>query len=210
MKTAADIVLIVFLFGLFGFVHTYLASNKIKKSIAERTGVKIAFYRFFYNVISVITFLALLEVCPKPDQLIYELHYPYDMIIFILQAISLAGVVWSFYCMDFKELMGISQVKRYYAGVYVPEHLDADQKLEIKGAYRISRHPLYFFMILFFGLRPYMDLFYLVSFVCCTVYCFIGAYYEEKKLVERFGDEYSEYKKRVSRIFPLKIYIKRG
>jgi len=35
-----------------------------------------------------------------------------------------------------------------------------------------------------------------------TVYVFIGLYFEEKSLIEHFGDTYLDYKKRVPAVVP--------
>ena len=210
MKTAVDILLVVSGFVLFGFIHSYLASGSIKKRIADNAGDKIAFYRVFYNAVALITLIVFFALVPKPDQLIYELKYPYDLIIFGLQIPALAGIVWSFAVMDLKELSGIAQVVRYYKGTYRTEDLDGEQKLIIHGPHKISRHPMYTFIILFLALRPAMDLFYLTILICTIAYFYIGAYFEEKKLIERFGVEYLEYKKRVSGILPVKFLFGRG
>lgn len=205
MKTVLDIFLIVLLFGIFGFLHTFLASNKIKKNIAERTGNKTAFYRLFYNAVSMITLITVIELSPKPDLIIYELRNPYDIIAFVLQVLSMLGIVWSFAYMDWGELSGAAQADRYFKGTYKIEEMDAKQEMITKGPYKISRHPLYLFFILFLAFRPYMDLFFLVIFICSVVYCFIGAHYEERKLIEKFGDEYIEYRNRTGKIFPVKF-----
>jgi len=205
MKTALDIFIILLLFGAFAAAHSFLATDYVKKNISLRAGNKAAFYRIFYNAFSVITFAALLEVTPKPDQLVYELRYPWDIIFFALQALSLAGAVWSFASMDFYELSGLNNVKRYFRGTFNPENPEEGMRLSIKGPHKISRHPAYFFIILFLAFRAYMNLFFLVFFVCCTAYFFIGAYFEEKKLIRRFGNEYIEYAKRTSKIFPFKF-----
>jgi protein-S-isoprenylcysteine O-methyltransferase Ste14 len=42
-------------------------------------------------------------------------------------------------------------------------------------------------------------------YICVIVYFYTGSIYEERKLIEIFGDEYIEYQKRVSRILPVKI-----
>ncbi len=54
-------VLITFLlfFGLFGILHTLLASEKIKKRIIEKAGTKIAFYWLFFNLISMLIFITI-------------------------------------------------------------------------------------------------------------------------------------------------------
>lgn len=205
MSAFWDVVVIVFAWFLFGLVHSLLASRKLKKTFAEKYGDYIAFYRMLYNVVSFFSFLLLLEFVPKPDRIIYDLNAPFDIIIFVLQIISLICLIWSFTNFDLLEFLGIKQILRWYNGVYSVEDLDEKGTLVTSGLYKISRHPVYLFTILFLGLRPQMDLFYLVSFVCISAYFYVGSVYEERKLLERFGSEYAGYKKRVSRIIPFKF-----
>jgi protein-S-isoprenylcysteine O-methyltransferase Ste14 len=47
-----------------------------------------------------------------------------------------------------------------------------------------------------------MDLFYLTFFLIIVVYFYVGANFEEKKLVRVFGDIYKKYQKSVPQIFP--------
>ena len=202
---ALDILLIVLLFSLFAFSHTWLASRKFKTALAEKIGNRIAFYRIFYNVSSILFFLALLAVTPKPDVIIYDLQFPFDIITFALQVLSLIGLIWTFSQFDSKEFLGISQIIRYFNGAYKAETLDEKQELKFDGAFKHSRHPVYLFSILFLGFRPQMSLFYLILFICSVVYFYVGSIYEEKKLVEVFGNEYREYQKRTPRIFPFRL-----
>ncbi|OGU67368.1 MAG: hypothetical protein A2499_13560 [Stygiobacter sp. RIFOXYC12_FULL_38_8] len=202
---ALDILLIVLLFSLFAFSHTWLASRKFKTALAEKIGNMIAFYRMFYNVSSILFFLAFIAVAPKPDVIIYDLQFPFDIITFALQVLSLIGLIWTFSQFDSKEFLGISQIIRYFNGTYKAETLDEKQELKFGGAFKLSRHPVYLFSILFLGFRPQMSLFYLILFICCVVYFYVGSIYEEKKLVEVFGNEYREYQKRTTRIFPFRL-----
>ena len=202
---ALDILLIVLLFSLFAFSHTWLASRKLKTALVEKIGDRIAFYRMFYNVSSILFFLAFIAVAPKPDVIIYDLQFPFDIITFALQVLSLIGLIWTFSQFDSKEFLGISQIIRYFNGTYKAETLDEKQELKFGGAFKLSRHPVYLFSILFLGFRPQMSLFYLILFICCVVYFYVGSIYEEKKLVEVFGNEYREYQKRTTRIFPFRL-----
>jgi len=68
------------------------------------------------------------------------------------------------------------------------------------------RHPIYFFSMMFLLFRPVMDLFYLTCLICIIIYFCIGSYYEEKRLVEKFGEDYIKYRKAVPRFFPLKFF----
>ena len=90
-------------------------------------------------------------------------------------------------------------------GGYNVSDLDEKQTFKISGAFKFVRHPIYLFSILFLGFRPTMTVFYITMYLCIIAYCYIGSIYEERKLIEMFGDEYKEYQKRVPRIFPVKI-----
>lgn len=200
-----DVLIIVFLFLLFGVSHTILASNKLKENLVNIIGDKIAFYRLFYNISSIIILIALYEIAPKPNLIIYDLHYPLDIIVFALQVISIIGFFWASKGIGIMEFLGINQIFRYFDKSYNTNDLDEKSILKLNGAYKYSRHPIYLFSILFLGLRPTMDLFYLAMFICFTLYFYIGSFYEEKKLVEKYGVEYKKYQKKVPRIFPIKL-----
>ena len=164
MIIIADVLIIFLLFfGLFGISHTLFASDKIKKRIIEKAGTKIAFYRLFFNLISVLIFITIYEISPKPKSIIYDLKYPFDIIIFISQIFAGIGLLWSSYYVDWKEFIGVSQIIRYLKGTYNIEEMDERSTLIIKGPFKFIRHPVYFFSILFLGLRPTMNLFYLRS-----------------------------------------------
>ena len=90
-----DVILIILLFALFAYSHTWLASIKIKRALAEKLGNKIAFYRLFYNASSIIFFAAFYAVSPKPDIIVYDLRFPFDIITFALQVLSLIGLFWA-------------------------------------------------------------------------------------------------------------------
>lgn len=204
-----DIFLIVLLFSIFASSHSFLASSRIKNELIKNIGEKIAFYRFFYNFISVILFLGFYFLSPKPDILIYDLHYPFDIVTFVAQVISFGGLIWSLKGIDLKEFAGISQILRFMKNEYKIEDADAKESFRINGAGKYIRHPVYFFSILFLGLRSSMDLFYFVTFICVVIYFYVGSIYEEKKLVEKFGTAYLEYQKHVPRLFPYKIFFKK-
>jgi protein-S-isoprenylcysteine O-methyltransferase Ste14 len=204
-----DIILIILLFSLFAVSHSFLALFKIKKTITEKMGAGIAFYRLFYNIASIIFILAFYSIAPHPDIIVYDLQFPFDIITFVLQILSLCGLIWAGKSVNWVEFLGITQIKRYFRNEYNINDLDERPALNTTGAFKFVRHPIYLFSILFLGLRPTMNLFYLVVFICTFLYFYIGSFYEEKKLIEIFGDEYAEYQKRVSRIFPVMFFLKR-
>lgn len=202
---AIDVLIIILGFTLFALSHSVLASFKIKRIIAERIGHYMAFYRLVYNIISIITILVLLLYLPRPDAIIYDLAYPYDIFILIPQLLSLVGLLWSFKFFNSKEFLGIEQIKRWFNNKYDINELDEKMTLRINGPYKYMRHPMLFFGGLFLVLRPVMGLFYLTCLICIILYIYIGSFYEEKRLIEKFGERYIKYQKAVPRFFPLKL-----
>lgn len=205
MNYVYDVLIIVLLFILFAFLHSLLASVKVKKYIKEKFDGLIAYYRLGYNIFSLISLYIIYEISPKPHLIIYDLKNPFDLIILVPQLLALIGIIWSARYICVKEFLGINQIKRAINSEYNSE-LDEDMTLTIGGPYRVMRHPIYFFSIVFLLFRPVMDLFYLTFFICVVIYFYIGAYFEEKKLVNYFGDVYVNYKKMVPGIIPYKIF----
>ncbi len=205
MTLVVDVLTILFLFAIFGYTHSLLASVKVKTWFKKMFGDLIAFYRLLYNFLALFSLYLIYELSPKPHIIIYDLPNPYDLIILIPQFLSLVGVIWAFNYICFREFLGLNQIKRFLEKRYTTE-LDEEFTLRIKGPYRFSRHPIYFFSITFLMFRPVMDLFYLTFFICIVVYFYIGSYFEEKKLVKLFGEVYEKYKKEVPGIFPIKLF----
>ncbi len=197
-----DSLIIIILFFLFAYSHSILASFDVKKRITEKIGTKIAFYRLFYNISSLIIFVTIYYISPKPEALIYDLQFPYDLIILVFQFFGIVGFFWSGSYINLKEFLGISQVKRYFQNNYNLEDLDETHELVVSGPFKYSRHPIYFFSIIVLAFRSTMDLFYLVFFICIVAYFYVGSIYEEKSLEKRYGDKYKSYKAKVPRIIP--------
>jgi protein-S-isoprenylcysteine O-methyltransferase Ste14 len=202
MSLVIDVFAIILIFFLFASSHSFLAAFDVKKRIAEKVGSKIAFYRLFYNIVSFITLIAAYYLSPKPGLIIYDLQFPYDMIIFAIQILGVIGLFWSGSYIDMKEFLGINQIRRYIRGNYNISDVDEYHKLVLKGPFKMSRHPIYFFSIIILGFRSTMDLFYMVFFICILVYFYVGSVYEEKSLEKRFGEQYLQYKNQVPRLIP--------
>jgi len=203
---AVDVLIIVTGFILFSVSHSVFASFNFKKIIAPRLGSYMAFYRLGYNIISVMIILLLYFFLPQPDLIIYDLRYPFDFIILIPQFLSLAGLIWSFKFLPTKEFFGIEQIKRWLKNEYDVNELDEKMTLIIKGPFRYMRHPVLFFSALFLIFRAAMDLFYLTCLICIILYIYIGSFYEERRLAEKFGEKYIRYQKMVPRFFPYKLF----
>jgi protein-S-isoprenylcysteine O-methyltransferase Ste14 len=207
MQILQDVILNILLFAIFAISHSFLASLHFKSLIRKKFGNWIAFYRLIYNFLSIILFSLFLIYSPKSYEIVYDIPYPYDFIVYILQILALFGLVWTLKYVDLKEFIGINQIKRFIQKNYNQEY-DELYSFRIEGPYKISRHPIYLFSILFIVLRPYMTLTYFIWTILIIIYFYIGSYFEEKKLTQLFGEKYIAYKNEVSRIFPIKWIVK--
>ncbi|HSP87690.1 MAG TPA: isoprenylcysteine carboxylmethyltransferase family protein [Ignavibacteriaceae bacterium] len=199
---AIDVLIIILGFFLFSLSHSVLASFKIKTKAAKWLGNYIAFYRLFYNIISVILVFLLYLYLPKPDLIVYDLSYPYDFLILIPQFLSLAGLIWSVKYIGLKQFLGLDQAEQWFKNQYDVSQLDEKMTLTFDGPYKYVRHPIFLFGGLFILFRPVMGLFYLTCVICIILYIFIGSLYEEKRMIEKFGEKYIKYKKNIPGFFP--------
>lgn len=190
------------LYASFGLVHTILAGFKFKEKTALRYPAIMPYYRLLYNAFSLLHFYLIYELAPAIDIKLYDLQPPFDLAMYGVQICSLVFLLYTLRYFDGKEFLGISQIIRHKNKQYQVETLDEESLLQTTGPYRISRHPLYFGSIVFLATRPFMFLDYFIQLLCITAYFYIGAVYEEEKLVKKFGTAYMEYQKSTPMIFP--------
>ena len=208
MTNVYYLILDILVFALYAFLHSFLASLSVKNYLAQQLGNLMAFYRLFYNLLALWLLFYIYDSLPHPDIELLELKFPWDVIILVPQFLALAGIIWTLRYFSASEFLGFSQIKRYFNKSFVLDSANEPSEnltLVIKGPYKVVRHPLYLFTIIFFLLRPTMDLFYLVFLIFLIAYFYIGSFYEEKKLVSAFGDTYLNYQKSVPRLFPFLI-----
>jgi len=68
--------------------------------------------------------------------------------------------------------------------------------------YHYVRHPLYVGWLIAFWATPTMTAAHLLFTVLMTAYILIAIPFEERNLVEHFGEKYVEYRRRVGGLFP--------
>ena len=182
--------------AVWGLLHSWLASLQAKVLARRglgRTADRI--YRLAYNLIAVISFLPVL-VLPAilPDQSLYRIPFPWTLLNLAIQGLAvlalLVGVLqtgaWSF--------IGLEQL------LAPPD--SRPPELVVSGLYRRVRHPLYTAGLAFIWLTPLMTCNVLALNLGLSAYLFIGAYFEERKLVREFGEAYQAYQQRTPMFFP--------
>ncbi len=185
---------IILSIAVWGIIHSILASTKFKEFLRGLLGEHLMVaYRFAYNVFSLLTFAPIyLLVRILPDQTLYILPSPWMYVMLAGQGLSALLLLYSFLQTGPLSFVGLSQ---FWEG-------ERPSALVTGGMYRLVRHPLYLFSLLFIWLSPVMTLNQLVFYISVTAYIFIGAYFEERKLLREFGAGYAEYKSATAMMIP--------
>jgi protein-S-isoprenylcysteine O-methyltransferase Ste14 len=182
--------------AVFGFVHSLLASNKVKRLAAGKLGGQVArFYRFLYVVQSgILTSFYVVSVITFPDARIYAILFPWFLLTGAVQLIVGVCLVISLFQTGGMSFLGLEPFFGHDTQV---------RALKTDGFYRFTRHPIYLFSLILLWLFPYMTWNLLAFAIGITIYTLIGSLLEERRLVKEFGQAYLAYKRKTAWIFPL-------
>ena len=190
-----SIVILLLALTLWGIVHSILASN-FAKDMLGRAG----FYRLGYNIFAVLSFAPVLYLMRVlPDQLVYQIPAPWSIFMLGGQIIAALLLLTAFLQTDALSFVGLRQLfENEKTGLLVT-----------RGLYRVVRHPLYTFGLLFIWLTSTLSQNSLTVYIGATLYTLVGAYFEERKLLRDFGDAYVEYRRVTPMLIPGLVFGKK-
>lgn len=186
---------------LFALAHSMLASLRFKDWLSASMGERAyhGTYRLIYNLVSLATIAPILLVTWRSGQVIWELESHSWWFFNLLQAIGILGVLIALLQIDLGQFSGLSQIIALWRGTDLPLPREG---IQTRGMYRLVRHPLYFFSLLaLWPVYPMTDTLFAFN-AMTTLYFAIGSYFEERRMLHLFGEEYATYQKRVPWIFP--------
>lgn len=177
-----------------GILHSLTASLQLKEKAAQLFGRGfMRFYRLLYNGFALVSFLPVLWlVASFPRKILYWVPAPWSFLMAAGQMAAAFLALLSVLHTDALHFVGLKQL-------FVE---DEKGKLVTSGFYKVVRHPIYTFSLLFLWLTPVMTDVTLVFYLGMSLYLIIGAYFEEKKLLREFGEEYAAYQRSTAMILP--------
>jgi methanethiol S-methyltransferase len=173
--------------------HSILALEGLKRRAGRY--VSPAQYRLFYNLFSMATLVFPALLYFKADSTVLVRYgFPYSIVPGTLFFFCLIVLVYSFRNFAIQGFLGLKEERH---------------NLVTTGIYKYSRHPMYVASIGLLWLRG-LEARDLVVNTVFTAYLLVGAFIEEMRLIEAYGDVYRRYRKETSMFLPLKSRRKRG
>lgn len=169
------------LFSAFALHHSVLARTRMKRVITRV--VPAAFERSLYVWIAS---LLLLAVCwlwqPLPGSA-YNVPQPWRWLCYLVQMVGVVLTWRGAAVVDVLELAGVRQTR----------HETRPVEFRIVGPFRLVRHPIYLgWMLMVFG-APSMTMGRLLFACVSSTYLLLAIPWEERSLIETFGDRYRAY-----------------
>jgi len=180
--------------ALWGSTHSLLASLSFKDFLRRTLGDKfMKSYRLLYNIFAVISIVPVLYLMAVlPDEALYQVPPPWSYLMLLGQGISVFLLFVAVLQTDVLSFAGLRQL--------IEE--ERTGKLVTHGLYRFVRHPLYTFSLLILWLSPKVTFNSFIVYLALTLYVLVGAFFEERKLLREFGQEYAKYRSVTPMLMP--------
>lgn len=184
------------LIALFGLQHSVMARPGFKK--AWTTIVPKPIERSVYVLIASLVLIVLFALWRPIPRMVWQVETPAArMALWALFAAGWCIVLLSTFLINHFELVGLSQPMRN-----LRSREPGTPQLRTPFFYKLVRHPLYAGFFIAFWATPTMSEGHLLLAVGMSVYMLVGIRYEERDLIDTFGNDYVAYRQRVGMLTP--------
>lgn len=186
--------LLAFTWLLYGAIHSFMASNYFKNFAAKILGKYFRFYRIIYNILAFLLLIPVFAVQFSTEkETLWQVSIYQPVIgkfICVWGAFLIAAALQGY---DLSEFSGLDFNKN-----------NTKNEFKNDGLLKYMRHPIYFGILIFVWGMFIADASTrsLTSAIAVTIYLFVGIYFEEKKLLEVFGEKYKRYQQEVPMLIP--------
>jgi protein-S-isoprenylcysteine O-methyltransferase Ste14 len=187
------------LLSLFAIQHSVMARQWFKRAWTKI--IPPPMERSTYVLLASLVLLLLFWQWRPMREVIWDVQNPTGRI--ALQGLfwmGWGGVLFSTYLIDHFSLFGLRQV--YLNLKRLP---DEPTSFKTPALYKVVRHPLYLGFIVAFWSAPRMTLGHLFFAAVCTAYILVAIQFEERDLMEFYGDHYRKYRTQVSMLLPVRF-----
>ena len=186
----------IHLMSLFAVQHSVMARRQFKEWWTQYVPKSIE--RSTYVLLSSIALILLVWQWRPMPTVLWQIDDP--QITMAVSGLSFVGwllALTSTFLINHFELFGLHQIANNLAGRPMPA-----PRFRTPLYYKFVRHPIYLGFIIAFWAAPTMTVGHLLFAAVTTAYIVVGTMLEERDLVDLFGDDYRNYKDRVSMLVP--------
>lgn len=197
-----DVLRVVLAWAAFAVFHSVTVSEGYERRVRRLLGVEAfdGYHRLAFTVYSILAFiLLLLYVRAVPDYPFYRLEGIPRLLSHAVQLGGFAFLLWTPW--DLKEFLGFRQWERHRAGGSPGGGQPG--RLFTGKAYGVVRHPLYLGCSVILLFHPVQTRNGALSVAMAVLYFYVGTFFEERRLLKKFGDAYRAYQEKVPRFLPL-------
>jgi protein-S-isoprenylcysteine O-methyltransferase Ste14 len=197
-----DVVRIILACAAFAVVHSLTVSEGYERLARRAMGNRAfdVYHRLLFTGYTGIAFvLVVLYLKSVPDAPLFLLEGWPRVLCRAVQVGGAAFLLWTPW--DLKEFVGLRQWQRRNDPAPAPGRND---RLFTGKAYGVVRHPLYLGISAILAANPGQTRNTAVTTAMVILYFYVGTFFEERRLLRQFGDEYRDYRRRVPRFLPIR------
>lgn len=188
----------IFLIALFGLQHSIMARPAFKAAVFAKRSV--SFRASTYTLASALCLLVMMLFWQPMEAPVWSLASgPLFWLSTLLYTVGWTLAFIATFQIDHFALFGLHQGYRVLKRQEEPE-----ARFKKRGFYRYVRHPIQTATLLGLWATPVMSEGHLLLSSGLTLYILIGLMLEEKDLVKTLGRAYTQYKKEVPMLLPLR------
>ena len=190
------IIINVFALLLFGLQHSVTARPSFKRWLTRLIDPSIE--RSTYILATAFAISGMCYLWIPFGAVIWQIES--EIGVYVIRAIAAFGWLFLFFAtfmINHFELFGLRQTFDPMQGKSAPA-----ATFKMSGFYKIVRHPIQTGVLIGVWAVPVSTASHLVFAAGISAYIFIGLYFEEKDLIQEFGETYLDYMQRVKRVIP--------